>query len=369
MENRLPRIAITQGDTNGIGFELIFKALEDPTILELCTPIIYGSPKVAAYHCKALNIQSNFSIINNAEDIVDGRINLMATTDEDIKVELGIANELAGEAGLQAIDKALEDYQAGVFDALVTAPLENNKVFQFSGQGRYIADHIDSYNNEFTMLVSDSLRIALATRYLPLKQVVENITKEAITNKLKNLSKSLQRDFRISNPRVALLSLNPKAGENGLLGTEEQEILTPAINKLNENDVHVFGPYATDSFFGSEDWQAFDGILALYYDQGVTPFKYLNDNERACFTAGLPLVHTFPITNGCLELAGKNEADACSLRYSIFLAIDLFRNRIEYDTPMENPLKKLYKEKREENDRTRFSIPKKREDRMPKKKE
>lgn len=359
MENRLPRVAITQGDTNGVGYEIILKALEDPTMLELLTPIIYGAPKVAYQHCERLGLEANYTVIQSADEIIDGRINLLSISDEDMKVDFGKPSEASGEAGLKAIDRALDDYQQGVFDVLVTAPLANTPAFRFSGQSRYVEDHLDNDGTSLTMLVAEQLRIALATRNLPLMQVMEAINQEHIESIATALHNSLRRDFRLSNPRLAILSLNPKAGDHGLLGSEEQELLSPAIKQLSENGLNTFGPYATDLFFGGNDWQAFDGTLAMYYDQALTPFRALSYNEGCYYTAGLPLVHTAPITGVEFEQAGKGTADATSLRHAIFLAIDIWRNRQEFDEPLANPLKKLYKEKREDGDRSRFSIPKK----------
>lgn len=361
MENRLPRVAITQGDTNGVGYELIFKALEDPTMLEILTPVIYGEPKVAAFHANALGLETHYQVISSAEEIEDGQVNLIAVGEEEPNVALGKPTEASGDAGLRAIDRALEDHRNGAFDVLVTAPLDNTTAFHFSGQSRYIEDHLEADGISFSLLVSESLRVALATRNLPLKQVMEAISKEHIEGVAEAVYRSLRRDFRISSPRVAVLALNPKAGDNGLLGTEEQELITPAIQTLNEKDVFAFGPFATDTFFGGNDWQAFDGIVAMYYDQALTPFRAIAFDEGCTYTAGLPLVHTAPITPA-LEDAGKGVADPMSLRHAIYLAIDILRNRQDHDEPLANPLKKLYKEKREDGERSRFAAPKKKSD-------
>jgi 4-hydroxythreonine-4-phosphate dehydrogenase len=364
-ENRKIRVAITHGDTNGIGYELIFKTFAEPEILELCTPIIYGSPKIAAYHSKALDLEANFSIINNAKDAKDGRVNLLTVFDEELKVELGVPTEESGNAGLKAIDRALEDYRDGLFDVLVTAPMTNNDQFHFSGQSRYIEDHMEAEDKGLTILISDKMRVALATRNLPLKQVTELITKDTIKQKAKQLFRCMQRDMRISTPRIAILALNPKAGDNGLLGTEEQEILIPTINELVDEHVTAFGPFATDKFFGSRLYEEFDAVLAMYYDQGLAPFRSLSIEDGVNYTAGLPMVRTAPEMNSIFDIAGKGIVDENPLRHAIYTAIDIFRNRASYDEPLKNPLQKLYREHRDDNDKTRFSIPKKREDRMP----
>ena len=365
MENRKIRVAITQGDTNGIGYELIFRAFAGTEILDLCTPIIYGSPKIATYHDNALDLNSKFTIINDASEARDGRVNLLTVFDDDVKVELGTPTEESGNAGLRAIDRALADYQQGLFDVLVTAPIDNNDAFHFSGQSRYIEDHIECDGQGLSILTSDDLRVALVTRNLPLHQVAESITKENIEATAKKFYESLRRDFRISNPRIAVLSINPKAGDNGLLGTEEQEIIRPAIEELAKEDIEAFGPYATDRLFGTGDYDYFDGILAMYYDQGLAPFRAIASDSGVNYTAGLPIVRTAPEVGASFDIAGRNEADATPMLHAIYLAIDIFRHRKEYDEAGTNPLPKLYHEKKDDSDKVRYAIPKKREDRIP----
>ena len=363
--NKKIRVAITHGDTNGIGYELIFKTFAEPEMLDLCTPIIYGSPKVATYHRNALDMEANFTIIKDASEAQNGRLNLLPVFDDEIKVELGVASEESGVAGLRAIDKALDDYRQGLFDVLVTAPIDNNEHFHFSGQSRYIEDHLETEEQGLSILINDGLRIALATRNLPLRQVAESITKASIVNNATVLFKSLRRDFRLSCPRIAMLGLNPKAGDNGLLGSEEQEIILPAIDELVDNDIQAFGPYAADTFFGCNHTEHFDGILAMYYEQGLAPFRTLSSCHGITYTAGLPLVRTSAEIPNSLSLAGKGVVDELPFRHAIYLAIDIFRNRIGYDAPISNPLPKLYKERRDESDKVRFAIPRKREDRSP----
>lgn len=364
-DNKKTRVAITHGDTNGIGYELIFKTFAEPEMLELCTPIIYGSPKVATYHRNALDMEANFTIIKDASEAQNGRLNLLPVFDDEIKVELGVPTEESGVAGLRAVDKALDDYRQGLFDVLVTAPIDNNEHFHFSGQSRYIEDHLETEEQGLSILINDELRIALATRNLPLRQVAESITKASIIKNTTLLFKSLRRDFRITCPRIAVLGLNPKAGDNGLLGSEEQEIILPAIDELVDNDIQAFGPYPADTFFGCNYTEHFDGILAMYYEQGLAPFRSLSSCHGITYTAGLPLVRTSAEIPDSLALAGKGIIDELPFRHAIYLAIDIFRNRINYDAPMTNPLPKLYKERRDESDKVRFAIPRKREDRTP----
>lgn len=358
--NRKIRVAITHGDTNGIGYELIFKTFAEQEILELFTPIIYGSPKVATYHRNALGLEANFAIIGDASEAKDGRVNLLPVFDEEIKVELGVPSEESGHAGLMAIDKALEDYKNGLFDVLVTAPLDNNNKFLFSGQSRYITDHLGIEEQGLTLLIKEGLRIGMCTRNLPLKDVSEYLTKESIIKQVKVLHESLKRDFRLSSPRIAVLAFNPKAGDNGLLGSEEADVIIPAIEELVEkHDIQTFGPYASDTFFSERKFDAFDGVLAMYYEQAFIPFRMLGSTNGVNYTAGLSLIRTAPDIPEALAIAGKNIVDAEAFRHAIFLAIDIFRNRSFYDEPMANPLLKLYKERKEDGEKVRFAVKKK----------
>lgn len=359
--NKKIRVAITQGDTNGIGYELIFKVFADPEMLELCTPIIYGSPKVAAYYRNLLEIEANFTIISDASEATDGVVNLLTTYEEEVKVEPGVASETSGDYALKALDCALADYREGRFDVLVTNPIDNTSEFQFSGQSRYIEDHLETDGHGQTLMVDGGLRIALATRNLPLRQVVECITQGSIEQTCRKLAQSLRRDFRLSNPRIALLSINPKAGDNGLLGTEEQEIIRPAIETLTTEGIQAFGPYAADALFAGNDYTHFDAIVAMYYEQGTIPFHALCDGPGVHYTVGLPLVRTCPDLANTLPLGGKGVTDPQPLRQAIFTAIDIFRNRAAYDQAGAHPLPKLYKEKKDESEKVRFAIPKKRE--------
>ena len=277
MEEKMIRVAITQGDTNGVGYEVILKTFADPAMLELCTPIIYGSPKIAAYHRKALNLETNFSIINRAEEARNGRVNLLACFDDDVKVDLGQPSPEAGLAAFKALDRAMTDYRSQLFDVLVTAPINKATIqspgFHFPGHTEYIETSVGEGNKALMILMNENLRVALVTTHLPIKDVSKAITKEAIIEKAKIFHQSLKRDFRISNPRIAVLSLNPHAGDNGLLGSEEQDVIKPAIEELEKMGIQAFGPYPADGFFGNNTYYHFDGVLAMYHDQGLAPFK------------------------------------------------------------------------------------------------
>lgn len=361
MEEKKIRVAITQGDTNGVGYEVILKVFEDPAILELCTPIIYGSAKIAAYHKKALNLETNFTTICKAEEARDGRVNLLACHDDDTKVELGQPSAEAGQAALCALDRAMTDYRSGLYDVLVTAPINKATIqspgFKFPGHTEYIETSVGDGKKALMILMNDVLRVALVTTHLPLKDIAKSISKEAIIEKATIFHQSLRRDFRISCPRIAVLSLNPHAGDEGLLGAEEKDIITPAIEQLAENGIQAFGPYAADGFFGSGNFNYFDGVLAMYHDQGLTPFKTIALDNGVNFTAGLPIVRTSPDHGTAYDIAGQGKADENSLRQAIYTAIDIWRNRQNYDEPLQNPLPKLFHEKREDGNRARFAQP------------
>lgn len=362
MEEKKIRVAITHGDTNGIGYEVILKTFADPAIFELCTPIVYGSPKVAAYHRKALDLPTNFSIIEKAEDAQNGRLNLLTTFEEEVKVELGQPSKEAGEAALKALDRAMTDYRAGLYDVLVTAPINKNNIqsdmFHFCGHTEYIEQSVGDGHKALMILMNDNLRVALVTTHLPVKDIAQAITKEKIVEKATIFHQALKRDLRISSPRIAVLSLNPHAGDGGVIGTEEQETIIPAIKELEEGGVYAFGPYAADGFFGSGMYNRFDGVLAMYHDQGLAPFKTLALENGVNFTAGLPIIRTSPDHGTAYDIAGKGVADEQSFRQAIYAAIDIWRNRQNYDEPLANPLPKLYHEKREDGEKARFTVKK-----------
>lgn len=362
MEDKMIRAAITHGDTNGIGYEVILKTFATPTILELCTPIVYGSPKLAAYHRKALNLETSFNIIERAEDACDGKLNILACFDDEVKVDLGQPSEEAGKAALMALDRAMTDYRSGLYDVLVTAPINKATIqgegFHFPGHTEYIETCVGEGNKALMILMNEDLRVALVTTHLPIRNVAEAITQEAIVEKASIFNLSLKRDFRISSPRIAVLSLNPHAGDNGLLGNEEKDIIIPAIEELEKKGIQAFGPFPADGFFGTAAYSHFDGVLAMYHDQGLAPFKTIALDNGVNFTAGLPIVRTSPDHGTAYDIAGQGKADENSFRQAIYTAIDVFRNRQFYDEPMQNPLPKLYHEKRDDSEKVRFAIPK-----------
>ena len=337
MEDRKIRVAITHGDTNGIGYEVILKAFEDPEMLELCTPIIYGSPKVATAHRKAMEIETQFNVINSAENAKDNKVNLLAAVPDEIEVKFGQPTEESAEAARKAMAKAKEDLQKRLFDVLVTAP-----VVPAGGPVRE--------DKALTMMVCEHVRIGLVTTHLPIKEVSEAITTEKIVDKGRIFHTSLRRDFRISNPRLAILALNPQ------MGNEEEQVIKPAVEELEKSGVQAFGPYLADTFFGDALYLDFDGVLAMYDDQGTVPFKSIAQEYGVKLKAGISAIVVTPDHGPAFDIAGKGVADEQSLRHAVYTAIDMYRHRAEYDEPLANPLPKLYHEKREDGEKARFAV-------------
>ena len=287
---------------------------------------------------------------------------MLATFEEEVKVDLGQPSKEAGTAALKALDRAMTDYRQGLYDVLVTAPINKNTIqsdlFKFCGHTEYIEQCAGEGKKALMILMNDTLRVALVTTHLPIKDVAAAITKEKVVEKATIFHLTLKRDLRISNPRIAVLSLNPHAGDGGVLGTEEQEVIVPAIEELEAKGIQAFGPYAADGFFGTGAWHRFDGVLAMYHDQGLAPFKTVAHESGVNFTAGLPIIRTSPDHGTAYDIAGKGVADEQSLRQAIYTAIDIWRNRQQYDEPLANPLPKLYHEKREDGEKARFTVKK-----------
>lgn len=358
MENRKIRVGITHGDINGVGYEVILKTFSDPTMLELCTPVIYGSPKVAAYHRKAMEIPTNFSIVNTAEDAQDGRVNVVNCIEEELKVELSKPTPEAGKAALTALERALTDYRDGLFDVLVTAPINKHTIqsetFHFPGHTEYIEERVGDGQKALMILLKGDFRVALVTGHVPVRDIPGMLTKKLIMEKMEIFHQSLKKDFGIDNPRIAVFSLNPHAGDNGLLGTEEQEIIIPAMKEMIAKGVQCFGPYPADGFMGSGNYTHFDGILAMYHDQGLAPFKALAMDEGVNFTAGLPIVRTSPAHGTAYDIAGKGIASEDSFRQAVYVAMDVFRNRAWEKEISARPLRKQYYEKRDDSDKLKL---------------
>ena len=353
-DNGKIRVGITHGDINGIGYEVILKSFSDPAMLDLCTPIVYGSPKVATYHRKAMDIQTSFTIINNADDAQDGKLNILSCTEDELKVELTKATPEAGKAALDALERALKDYREGDIDVLVTAPINKHTIqsdsFHFPGHTEYIEERVGDDNKALMILLKDDFRVALVTGHIPVKDIATTITKELIMEKMEIFHRSLKQDFGIGCPRIAVFSLNPHAGDNGVIGTEEAEVIIPAMKEMIAKGVQCFGPYPADGFMGSGNFCHFDGILAMYHDQGLAPFKALAMDEGVNFTAGLPIVRTSPAHGTAYDIAGQGIASESSFRQAIYLALDVYRNRMMEAEIHARPLRKQYYEKRDDSD-------------------
>ena len=337
------KVGITQGDINGIGYEIIIKTLLDSRINDFCVPIVYGSAKVAAYHRKALNIQ-NFSlnIIRDAEKAHDKKSNVINCLDDTTRVELGKSSPEAGKAALKALDCAVKDLKEGKIDVLITGPINKDNIqseeFDFPGHTEYLTQHFGQNRETLMLMVSDLMKVGVVTGHIPLKQVPEVLTQDLILRKLRIMDKTLLQDFKIRKPRIAVFGLNPHASDGGLMGDEENNIIIPAIQRAKEEDIMAFGPYPADGFFGSDNIKKFDGILAMYHDQGLAPFKAISFDEGVNFTAGLDIVRTSPDHGTAYELAGQGEASPKSFRNALFLALDVYRNRKEFEELSSNPL-------------------------------
>ncbi|MFV0289448.1 MAG: 4-hydroxythreonine-4-phosphate dehydrogenase PdxA [Mangrovibacterium sp.] len=340
---KLIRIGISQGDINGVGYEVIMKALDDKRMLEMCTPIIYGSPKVAAYHRKAIDLETfQFNTIEQAESAVDGKVNIINCIDDNVHVELGKLADIAGEASYMALDAAVQDLKAGKIDALVTAPISKDNIqsekFNFPGHTEFLAEqfHVD---NHIMLMVSEKMRVGVVTTHVPLKDVAKHITQELIVKKLRIIASTMEQDFSIKRPRIAVLGLNPHCGDGGLIGKEEQDVIIPAIEQAKKEGILALGPYPSDGFFGSDDYTKFDVTLAMYHDQGLTPFKVLTFDHGVNYTAGLPVVRTSPCHGTGFAIAGKNVAKETSFREALFLAMDIHKNRQIHAQITVDPLK------------------------------
>lgn len=352
------RVGITHGDMNGIGYEVILKTFSDPTLFEWCTPILYGSPKVAAYHRKALNLQTNFSIVNSLDEVQDGRLNVLNCTDDELKVELSKPTPEAGKAALDALETALKNYWDGEIDVLVTAPINKHTIqsdtFHFPGHTEYIQERVGDGRKALMILLKNDFRVALVTGHVPVREIAQELTQELIMEKLAIFHRSLKQDFGIDSPRIAVFSLNPHAGDDGLLGTEEKEMIVPAMKAMAAKGVLSFGPYPADGFMGSGNYAHFDGILAMYHDQGLAPFKAMAMDEGVNFTAGLPIVRTSPAHGTAYDIAGQGVASEDSFRQAIYVAIDVFRNREREREIHARPLRRQYYEKRDDSDKLKL---------------
>ena len=348
-------VGITQGDVNGIGYEIILKTFADPTMFEFCTPVVYGSPKVATYHRKAVDSQTNFNVVDSASDALPDRLNLVNCNKEDVKVDFGMPTEESGNAAFQALERAVKEYRDGKINVLVTAPINkktiHSEAFNFPGHTEYIEAKLGEGKQALMILMNSSLRVALVTVHEPIAKVASRISKELIMDKISILNASLKQDFGIEIPRIAVLALNPHASDDGLIGKEENEIIKPAIEEMAAQKVQCFGPFAADGFFGSGDYRKFDAVLAMYHDQGLIPLKTLDMEGGVNYTAGLPVIRTSPDHGTAYDIAGQGVASEESMRQAIFAAIDIYRSRCIEDEIHANPLGKLFFDRRDDSDK------------------
>jgi 4-hydroxythreonine-4-phosphate dehydrogenase len=336
------KIGISIGDINGIGLEVILKTLIDDRILKMCTPVIYGSSKIVSYHKNIVSLPDfQYQSIRSAEQAEADKINIVNCWNDSVNITLGKVSDIGGQYAFKSLEAAVKDLNSGLIDALVTAPINKKSMqladFPFPGHTEYITQELGG-KESLMFLVSDGMKVGLVTNHLPVKDVATQITKTKVLEKIKIMYETLHIDFAIEKPTIAVLGLNPHAGDEGVIGTEEIDIIRPAIEEAKKKGVMAFGPFSADGFFGSGQYNKYDGILAMYHDQGLVPFKALSFGTGVNYTAGLSAVRTSPDHGTAFDIAGKNEADPASFRKALFLAIDIARNRKDYIEMRANPL-------------------------------
>lgn len=336
------RLAISQGDINGVGYEVILKTFSDSRMFDICTPILYGSAKVATYHKKLLSQHQDivFNGIHEATEAVDRKFNVVNLTNDEIKIDMGKSTEVAGLQSRLSLNRACEDLKNGNVDVLVTAPINKKNIqapdFDFPGHTEYLSHQFDC--SSLMMMVCDRIRIGIVTNHLALKDVPNTITHNLLHDKIMLMNESLKRDFGVPMPKIAVLALDPHAGDNGVIGTFDTTLVKSVIDEVQNKGVLAYGPYPSDGFFGSSEFNKFDGVLALYHDQGLIPFKLMSFTEGINFTAGLPYVRTSPAHGTAYDIAGKDKASEQSFRSAVYWACKILQNRKEYDELTANPL-------------------------------
>jgi 4-hydroxythreonine-4-phosphate dehydrogenase len=339
-ENKI-KVGISIGDINGIGIEVILKTFTDKRMLDFCIPVIFGSTKVVSYYNKILKSEMQFHGISDVNKIAEGKINVINLWNEDVEITPGKSNEVGGKYAYISLKESVKSLNSGAIDVLVTAPINKENIqseeFKFAGHTEFLEHEIEG--KSLMILMTDSLRVGLITGHIPISEVSSSITPELIKEKVAILYETLQKDFGISKPKIALLGLNPHSGDNGLIGKEDEEIIRPTVKELFNEKKLVYGPYAADGFFGSNVYKQFDGVLAMYHDQGLAPFKALSFGKGVNFTAGLKLIRTSPDHGTAYEIAGKGVADESSFKEALFKSIELFKKRSEYLELNQNKLK------------------------------
>lgn len=339
------KLGISVGDLNGIGPELIIKTFEDNRMLDFCTPVVFASIKTMSFFKKHFKSNISFHGINHTDQIIHGKINVFNAWKENVQINFGQEDPKIGEYSVRSLEMATKALKNNAIDVLVTAPIHKHNIqsdnFKFPGHTDYLAEKLGGQSLMF--MVTDGLKVGLLTDHVPVKDVPSHITPELISGKIDTVYQSLKRDFRVSKPRIAVLGINPHAGDNGVIGAEDDDVLRPTLEQIKNEGKLVYGPYSADSFFGSGNYKNFDAIIASYHDQGLIPFKTIAFGHGVNYTAGLEKVRTSPDHGTAFEIAGKGEADNGSFKQAVFTAIEVFRNRIEYDQYSSNPLKKAPK--------------------------
>jgi len=355
MDNYKIRVGITQGDINGVGYEVILKAFDNPAMLEICTPIIYGSPKVAAYHRKTLDLPANFTIVNSASEAADDKLSIVSCTSDDVKVEFAKVDVDAGRAASDALQKAVEEFNDGLIDVLVTAPVNHqvlyDDAFPFRNQHTYLEQSVGAGTLSLPIYVKNGFRLASVTDNMPLREVPGMLTKELVCERMQAFCDSLKHDFGVDAPRIAVLSLNPGVNDGASFGNEEEQVIVPALREMAQTGILCFGPYGVDDFMSKGNYLHFDGILAMYQDQGLAVFHTLAQDEGVVFTSGLPIVRTAPTYHMNYDVVGKGVMDESSFRDAIYLAIDIFRQRERDAEAQANPLRKQYYDRHDDSDK------------------
>jgi 4-hydroxythreonine-4-phosphate dehydrogenase len=344
-EQNRPAIGISVGDLNGIGIEIIIKTFSDNRILELCTPVIFASNKVINFYKKSIpEINFNYASIKEISKINSKQVNIFTVWEEDVDIQPGQMSGTGGKYGVQSLQAAVKALKEKTIDALVTAPLHKytmqSNAFSFTGHTPFLKDAFKA-DDVLMLMIADNMRVGLLTEHLAIMDVAKNINKEQIIKKINLLKDSLIKDFGVERPRIAVLGLNPHAGDEGLVGREEKEVIRPAILESKKNDCVLMGPYSADAFFARGNHEKFDAILAMYHDQGLIPFKSLAIGEGTNFTAGIQAIRTSPDHGTAFDIAGKNQADESSFRAAVFSAIDIYNTRNHCQELRKNPLKKI----------------------------
>lgn len=336
------KIGISHGDFNGVGYEILLKTFSDVRVMEYCTPILYGSSKILSYYKKITDLPNfPFTNIRSCEQAEKGKLNVLNIIQEEVKIDVGQQTEIAGELAALSLNMATDDLIKGKFQALVTNPINKKNIqsptFHFPGHTEYLTKKFEA-KDSLMIMACDKIKIGVMTNHLALKDVPNVVTGDLILRKLKTFHQSLKRDFGISMPKIAVLALNPHAGDHGVNGDEDEKIISPAIQKAFDQNILAFGPFPADGFFGMGEFANYDGVLAIYHDQGLIPFKLMSFTNGVNFTAGLPYVRTSPAHGTAYHIAGKNIANPDSFRSALFMAMDICKNRMEYDELTSNVL-------------------------------